>query len=92
MSYSIEITEIAEQEIIEINNWYKAKQVNLANRFELNFKNTIQQIQTNPFTFQKRYLEVRIVFIKTFPFGIHYIVNDKIIVILSVYHTSREPK
>ena len=44
-------------------------------------------IKENPELFQRKYRHTRVRYIKGFPYGIHYILNEKIIEILAVLHT-----
>ena len=46
----------------------------------------------NPFLFQKKYRDTRVRYVKGFPFGIYYVVDEKSITILAVLHTSRNPE
>ncbi|MCU7618902.1 hypothetical protein NZ698_17105 [Chryseobacterium sp. PBS4-4] len=45
-------------------------------------------------SFELKYDENRIVFLKKFPFGVHYFYNKEknLIEIYSVFHTSRNPE
>jgi hypothetical protein len=49
-------------------------------------------VQRNPLTIQVKYESIRIHFIDKFPYGIHYLVDDKIVRVFGVFHTSRSPK
>lgn len=91
--YSIEITQFAEFDIRESIEWYNKAKHGLGNRFYNNVKSTLLRIQENPKHFPIRYKSVRTVSINKFPFLIHYKINEseKIIVVLGVIHTSRNP-
>jgi hypothetical protein len=41
---------------------------------------------------KKRYKNLRIHFIKRFPYGIHYLFDGNDIKVFGVFHTSRDPK
>lgn len=56
----------------------------LAKRFYQSFKKSIAIIKQNPFQFQIRYDEVRIIMLTTFPYLIHYTIDNKIIVIKAI--------
>ncbi len=49
-------------------------------------------IKENPFLLQKKYRDTRVRYVKGFPFGIYYVVDEKSITILAVLHTSRNPE
>ncbi len=88
---SIQFTKEAVFDIEEIVFWYEDQREGLSYDFELCLEAGINEIQRTPSVFQKRYKEVKIRFINRFPYGIHYIVNDEIITIIAVFHTSRSP-
>jgi hypothetical protein len=78
-------------DIEEITLWYEDQREGLSFDFELCLEVGINEIQRTPSAFQKRYKQVKIRFINRFPFGIHYIINNEIITIVGVFHTSRSP-
>jgi toxin ParE1/3/4 len=51
----------------------------------------LDQIQGDPSLFQKRYKNLRIYFIDRFPYGIHYLIEDDVIKVFGIFHTSRNP-
>ena len=87
----IQFTKEAVFDIEEIVFWYEDQREGLSYDFELCLEAGINAIKRTPSAFQKRYKEVKIRFINRFPYGIHYIVNDEIITIIAVFHTSRSP-
>lgn len=87
----IQFTKEALFDIEEITLWYEDQREGLSLDFELCLEVGINEIQRTPSAFQKRYKQVKIIFINRFPFGIHYVVNNEIITIVGVFHTSRSP-
>lgn len=77
----------------EINNWYNKIDKKLWTQFIKEFRSKINFIKENPLSFELKYDDIRIVFLKTFPYGIHYSYNEdrNLIEIYSVFHTSRNP-
>lgn len=92
MSYKVVILPLAVQDIKEINFFYKSLNKNLVERFNNNLKNEIKIIKKNPFLFQSRYDDFRVVKIDKFPYLIHFDVHENLIVIIAIYHTSRNSK
>ena len=88
----IQFTKEALFDIEEIVLWYEDQREGLSYDFELCLEVGINEIQRTPSAFQKKYKNVKIRYINRFPYGIHYIDDDKIITILAVFHTSRSPK
>ncbi|OBW41393.1 Plasmid stabilization system protein [Chryseobacterium sp. MOF25P] len=78
----------------EINNWYRKIDKKLSDNFLKEFRSKIKFIKENPLACELRYDNNRIVFLKKYPFGIHYFYNEKknLIEIYSVFHTSRNPE
>ena len=72
--------------------WYKNIDSKLAKRFHLSFKEGLTIIKKNPFHFQTRYDDVRIIMLTTFPYLIHYSISKNRIVIKAIYHSSRDSK
>ncbi|WP_298141077.1 type II toxin-antitoxin system RelE/ParE family toxin [Flavobacterium sp.] len=87
----IQFTKEALFDIEEIILWYEEQREGLSFDFELCLEVGINEIQRTPSAFQKKYKEVKIRFINRFPYGIHYIINNDIIIIVAVFHTSRSP-
>lgn len=92
MNYKIVIIDEAKIDFRESLFWYKNVNPKLAKRFHLSFKESLSIIKKNPFHFQIRYNEVRIIMLTTFPYLIHYTINKNTIVIKAIYHSSRDSK
>lgn len=86
--YSLELTQVAEQDIREAYIWYEDQKVKLGQLFKESISTAFKQIQSNPLGFQVRYNEIRVCFLKKFPFGIHYLLKDKSILVIAVFHSS----
>ncbi|SRR5258705_8336558 len=88
---------LRERAIIEINDaydWYEDKKEGLGELFLEEFKEYAITIFKNPASFRTTYKKFREVPIKNFPFIIVYFIDDRKnkIIIISVFHTSRNPK
>ena len=92
MDYKIVIKTLAEQDIKEAAEWYNKNAPHVLVGFLTELKNSISLLQQNPQHFQKRYNEVRVIFIRTFPFSLYYTIENKIIFVHAVLHTRRDPK
>lgn len=82
----------AELELREAFLWYEEQKEGLGEVFQYNIHDAFIRINENPLLFQIKYDNIRVIFLDVFPFGIHYIVKEKEILIISVYHTSRKPR
>lgn len=88
------ILQLAKQDIKEAANWYNNRQTGLGKKFTTHLRETIAYLCGNPKIIAIRYDNIRAVLLDTFPYLIHFYVDDnkKTIVILAVLHTARDPK
>ncbi len=89
--YKVVILPIAKKDIKESFVWYNSRQKGLGKRFTKEVRNTTKLICLNPTSFSIRYDNVRTTILKTFPFMIHYIIDNDMIVVIAIFHTSRNP-
>ncbi len=89
---SIRFTKEALFDIEEIVLWYEEQREGLSFDFELCLEAEISAITRTPQAFQKKYKTVKVRFIKRFPYGIHYVIQPNLVVVIGVFHTSRSPK
>ena len=90
MKYFLTLSEDAELDLRETNDYYSKISVELLDRFWEDLQKTMQLIGDNPLHYQERYRNNRIVFLKEFPFGLHYFINDNEVQIFRILHTKRE--
>jgi plasmid stabilization system protein ParE len=84
---------VAEKEFDDSIAWYESQRAGLGREFRAAIEQYFQRIADNPERFPKIRGEVRrAVVLRRFPFVIHFLIESGRIVILSVFHTSREPK
>lgn len=90
--YLFKIRVLAQEDIQQIVDYYEEKAPTATNRFLVILYAEFNIIKNNPKLFPKKYKSTRVRFLKSFPYGIHYILKGKTIEILAVLHTSRNPK
>ncbi|WP_294302768.1 hypothetical protein [uncultured Chryseobacterium sp.] len=61
----------------EIHDWYRKIDKKLWNKFKEEFQSKINFIKENPLTFEFKYDRQRILFLERFPYGIHFIYDEK---------------
>lgn len=85
---------VAKLDIEESIEWYNKAQPGLGLRFYKQVQATIKTIRINPLAFAIRYKNTHTAPVKKFPFMVHYFVDSEkeTIVVLTVLHTSRDPK
>jgi len=73
-------------------NWYEARLEGLGQRFIKSVDSNLSSIQSNPLKYPKKYRNIRIALVEGFPFVIHFLNEHDCLIIISIYHTSRNPK
>ena len=92
MAYRLKILPIVHKDIQEGISWYNSRQTGLGKRFHEAVKAEYNILKRHPH-FQIRYDGVRCLPMKTFPYMIHYIVEEekKRVVVLGVINTYKDP-
>ncbi len=91
MAYKIIINPFAELELEEAKKWYNLQQKNLGNEFVKEIDKTIIRIEQNPLQFPKEREQIRRAVVRRFPYSLFFYVDDFIINIFAVFHSSRNP-
>ncbi|MHC1775202.1 MAG: type II toxin-antitoxin system RelE/ParE family toxin [Lentimicrobium sp.] len=91
--YNVVILPLASEDIRQASSWYELRQKGLGKKFVSELRETAKFIKHEPQAAGIRYGDIRVVALKVFPFMIHYAIdeNNKNIIILAVFHTSRNP-
>ncbi|NOQ75372.1 MAG: type II toxin-antitoxin system RelE/ParE family toxin [Crocinitomix sp.] len=92
MVYDLVLLPSASKEVQETLLWYEEQQKGLEARFYKELQIAFNEITKDPDLFQKRYRDVRIRFLKKFKYGVHYQVNQNLIIVLAVVHTAQKPR
>lgn len=87
--YVLIISDESRLDIIDAVSWYEMRKSRLGKDFQICLEAGFKQILKDPNLFQKRYKDLRIYFIKRFPYGIHYLLDGDTIKVIGVLHTSR---
>lgn len=83
---------VAEREFDDSIAWYNKEREGLGQEFRAAIEHCFQRITENPELFTKVRGEVRrAVVLGRFHFVIHFLIEKNRVVILSVFHTSRDP-
>lgn len=91
---SVIISSRAQKEMAESWTWYEDRLVGLGDRFLSEILDRLHQIELNPDRFPTRFKSYKEAPVDTFPFLIIYKISKRsnAIRIVSVFHTSRNPK
>jgi plasmid stabilization system protein ParE len=93
MDYITEFSDKARFELFDGWSWYELQQTGLGDRFENEVYRKIDQVKKNPLIYIAN-RELRQANVEVFPYLIVYRIEEKhkVILILSIFHTSRHPK
>jgi len=93
MAHKIIVKPGAELDILEALDWYeKQQQDRLIQDFLEKLDDELDRISKNPENFQKRYRNIKIVFMKRFPYGVHYTFENETIFVHAIMHMKRKPR
>ena len=92
--YKSVILPLATQDIKKAAAWYNERQPGLGKRFTAQIRKTVYYIRQNPKVISIRYDETRFALLDTFPYMVHFTVDDskKRVIITAILSTSRDPK
>lgn len=89
--FKVKMTQPAKNDIKEAAVWYNRQQKGLGKRFIQFVRKKVHFIVENLFAYAVKYGNVRTATLDVFPYTIHFVVENNIVVVLAVFHTSRKP-
>lgn len=90
MTYKLEIRGVASNEILDAYDWYENQQPELGDRFLEALSDFYANLLRNPFTHSYYRKNTRQGSLRRFPYVVVYEVFDDVVVIFSVFMTSRD--
>jgi plasmid stabilization system protein ParE len=91
MSRALVLRRIAAEEFDDSIAWYDRQRAGLGREFRATIEDHLRQITDNPERFPRVRRNVRRAVVRRFPFVIHFLVEADQVVVLSLFHTSRDP-
>ena len=92
MNYRIIIRPEAEDDLIDEYNWYEEQSKGLGFDFLRCIDASLNSIKHYPKMYRKIYKNIHRAFIRRFPYGIFYLIDEDKIVVLAILHAKRDPK
>lgn len=94
MGFAIQLSAKAYKEYYKAYEWYEERLPGLGDRFEDALERQIDLIANNPLIYANKKVGTRESNVEDFPYLIVYkiIPDKKLILITSIFHTSRNPK
>lgn len=80
----------AEIEMENAISHYSLINITLAKKLEKEIRRSFKIISENPENFQFRYFEIRVFWLKKFPYGVYYVSENNEISILSFWHNKED--
>ena len=81
----------ADSDIEAAFEWYEKEQAGLGIEFLDQLRITYDQIADGPFKYPRLRLNTRRALLNRFPYAVYFAVENEIVVVLAVLHTSRDP-
>ncbi len=90
MNYLVKIRGSAREDLLEAFQWYESQRDGLGSDFELCVEEGIGRISTYPEASAAVYKNIRRYLVRRFPYGIFYIIENNIVVVIAVVHLKRD--
>lgn len=82
----------AEAEFEEAQAWYEERSPGLGQAFVTSVQAAVERIRRSPFQFPAVDHEVRRALTRRFPYGVFYLAEEDRVVVIAVFHSSRDPR
>lgn len=82
----------AQEELDAAYAWYEGELKGSGEALLAEVRNVLQRIDENPAAYAQVYRDVRRGLTRRFPYGVFYRIETERIVVLAVYHGSRDPE
>ena len=92
MSYRLLIRPEAELDLEEAFLWYEERSRGLGSEFIRAVDASLSEIQRHPLAHPQLHGQVRRKLLRKFPYGIFYLLEPDLIVVIGCFHVKRDPK
>lgn len=82
----------AEADLNEAYLWYERQREGLGADLLLCFEESLQKVRRDPEIYPLVRKPIRRGWIRRFPYGLFYIVKEDVLIVLGVFHASRDPR
>ncbi len=93
MTWKLAYYDEVKTDVHNAKDWYRKQQKGLDKRFADDVKKCITRLQKDPYLYAVRYRQVRVVLCTTFPYAIHFYIDEKVkqLVIIAIVHQHQRP-
>jgi len=81
----------AEADLKEAYCWYERQRDGLGADFLLCFEDALERVRRSPVLYPLVHKTVRRAWMRRFPYGLFYVVEEQMVVVIGVFHARREP-
>jgi plasmid stabilization system protein ParE len=92
MSLPVTFRHIARTELVEAVDWYETRKAGLGAEFILALDHLLNRIASSPLQFRRVRGNIRRALMRRFPFAVYFIYSADAVIILAVFHCSRDPQ
>jgi plasmid stabilization system protein ParE len=82
----------AAADLNEAYSWYERQREGLGADFLLCVEETLQKVRRNPEVYPRVRNSARRASIRRFPYGLFYVVEEEVVVVIGVFHAHRDPR
>jgi plasmid stabilization system protein ParE len=91
MKLRLKLRRAARKEFDEAIRWYETRQSGLGGEFINEVEHAFQNIAAQPDRYPVAMDDIRIARVRRFPYSLYYRLKTQQIVVLAVFHSSRDP-
>src|SRR5690348_4658542 len=91
MNLPVVLTRVAQREFDHASDWYEQDPAGLGARFTRAVRALLDQVAADPLRYPKEFEDVREAKVKKYSYCVYYRIEEERIVVISVFHTSRDP-
>jgi plasmid stabilization system protein ParE len=92
MTYELQFRTAATVEFAEAIRWYEGQRLGLGTRFRAAVSDTLRRIVSDPDSYPVVESEIRQAIVRKFPYSVLYLLESNRVVVLAVFHGSRDPE
>jgi hypothetical protein len=91
--YQLQVLRKAREDMKKSADWYNEQQTGVGERFLLHAVSTLRLIEASPLHYEEKFSKkFRFAKVADFPFVVVFKVKKQLVIVNSVFHTSRNPK
>jgi len=91
--YQLQVLRKAREDMQKSADWYNEQQSKLGDRFLAEVINTLRLVENNPLLYEQKFSkQFRFAKVNIFPYLVVFKIKNQLVIVNSIFHTSRNPK